>query len=318
MKIMIIFILVLLATVALSLGLIVLVRYGINYLVPKRKVKANSDWSKRKKVAFNTLATFVFFCLLFFGMVSPIYDTYGITESDEQIAFPDEDFLEDPKMFTFHAIDIDAAPEEVWKWLVQVGGTRAGWYSYDWAENLFGYGIYNSYDIREEWQSMEVGQILFYNKNGDCGFISHVEPNKYMTNRWDYRMNQYDLGMGYYPPTGETVKLRSVVMMPEFLVDPKFKISWTFYIKDYGNGKSRLLSRAHCDWNSNFINNTIISAMVPIMHSMMDLQMLREIKDCAEGRASDYTPTKLPKGINPKPTDYKTYRIPEGIILPDL
>lgn len=315
---MIIFILVLLATVALSLGLTILVWSGVKYLVSQEKIKTNIDWSRRKKVVFTSLSTFVFFCLLFFNIVSPIYDTYGSTAEDELIEYPDEDFLANPKMFTFHGIDIDASPEEVWKWIVQVGGSRAGWYSYDWAENFFGYGIYNSYEIREEWQSIEVGQLLFYNRNGDCGFYSHVEPNKYLTNRWDYRMNQYDLGEGYYPPTGETVKLRSVVMMPEILGDPKFQISWTFYIKDYGNGKCRLISRAHCDWNSNIITNTIISAMVPIMHAMMDLQMLHEVKDCAEGRASGYTPTKLPKGINPKPSDYKTYYLPEGVEILDL
>jgi len=319
MKIMILFISVLVATISISFGLTYLFWKGTKHLASNKFNNADiKNWSKRRKSILGIIVTFTFFCLLFFTIVSPIYDTYGTTEEDAQIEFPDEDFLANPKMFTFHAIDIDAAPEEIWKWIVQVGGSRAGWYSYDWAENFFGYGIYNSYDIREEWQSMDVGQILFYNRDGDCGFISHVEPNKYFTNRWDYRMNQYDLGTGYYAATGETVKLRSTVMMPEFLGDPKFKLSWTLYIKDYGNGKSRLLSRAHLDWDSNIINNTIMSSTVPIMHAMMDLQMLHEIKDCAEGRASDYKPTKLPEGINPKPSDYKTYSLPEDVRLFDL
>ena len=29
------------------------------------------------------------------------------------------------------AIDIDAAPAEVWPWLAQMGADRAGWYSFD-------------------------------------------------------------------------------------------------------------------------------------------------------------------------------------------
>ena len=34
-----------------------------------------------------------------------------------------------------HAITINATPESVWPWLVQMGSGRAGWYSYDWVDN---------------------------------------------------------------------------------------------------------------------------------------------------------------------------------------
>ena len=32
-------------------------------------------------------------------------------------------------------LTIDAAPTDVWPWLVQLGYDRAGWYSYDWIDN---------------------------------------------------------------------------------------------------------------------------------------------------------------------------------------
>jgi hypothetical protein len=34
------------------------------------------------------------------------------------------------------AVTIDAPPELVWPWLVQVGDRRAGFYSYDWIERF--------------------------------------------------------------------------------------------------------------------------------------------------------------------------------------
>jgi hypothetical protein len=34
-----------------------------------------------------------------------------------------------------HAITIDAPPEQVWPWIVQMGGSRAGWYSWDAIDN---------------------------------------------------------------------------------------------------------------------------------------------------------------------------------------
>src|SRR5215813_2834556 len=37
------------------------------------------------------------------------------------------------------AVTIDAAPEHIWPWLVQMGYRRGGLYSYDWLDRLFGY-----------------------------------------------------------------------------------------------------------------------------------------------------------------------------------
>ena len=34
------------------------------------------------------------------------------------------------------AVTVEARPEEIWPWLVQIGCKRAGWYSYDWIDNL--------------------------------------------------------------------------------------------------------------------------------------------------------------------------------------
>src|ERR1700737_849457 len=34
-----------------------------------------------------------------------------------------------------HAMTIAAPPDSVWRWLVQMGAGRAGWYSYDWIDN---------------------------------------------------------------------------------------------------------------------------------------------------------------------------------------
>jgi hypothetical protein len=34
------------------------------------------------------------------------------------------------------AITIDASPEEVWPWLVQMGSGRAGFYTHEWVERL--------------------------------------------------------------------------------------------------------------------------------------------------------------------------------------
>lgn len=294
MKIMIIFILVLITTVAISLVITYLSWSGIKRV--EQLQLSLATWSKRRKVVLGGLSTFAFFCLLFFGIVSPIYDDYGITDADRKIELPDENWIPNPKMSTFHAITIDASPEEVWKWAVQFGGGRAGAYSYYWAENLFGYNIYNTYELRDEWQSMDVGQLIIYTGHGDVGLVTDVDLNHYFVNRWDHELDNTNWPTVVYPSTGESVKLRPVVMMPEFFGNPKFKITWVFYLHELPDGKTRLLSRAHCTWDSNPLMNLIIAANVPIMHDMMDLEMLHQLKECAEGRASTYKNTELPKG----------------------
>lgn len=50
------------------------------------------------------------------------------------------------------AILIDATPEEIWPWLVQLGQERGGFYSYQWLENIFRARMKNTYDIKLNFQ----------------------------------------------------------------------------------------------------------------------------------------------------------------------
>lgn len=61
--------------------------------------------------------------------------------TDEEIArrLPGDELLPKAKLDSTHAITIQAPPEQVWPWLAQSGyGGRAGFYSYDVLEHLFG------------------------------------------------------------------------------------------------------------------------------------------------------------------------------------
>ena len=58
------------------------------------------------------------------------------------------------------AVSIDAPPEKVWPWLVQIGQDRAGFYSYTWLENLTLADIHNTFEIRPEWQGRKAKDIV--------------------------------------------------------------------------------------------------------------------------------------------------------------
>jgi len=50
-------------------------------------------------------------------------------------ALPGDDLLRADAPSTTRAITIDAPPEHVFPWLLQIGYGRGGWYSYDWIDN---------------------------------------------------------------------------------------------------------------------------------------------------------------------------------------
>ena len=55
---------------------------------------------------------------------------------------------------------MDAPAEQVWRWLVQIGQDRGGFYSYDWLENLAGCRLRSAEEVHEEWQHRQAGDPL--------------------------------------------------------------------------------------------------------------------------------------------------------------
>src|SRR5687767_14587951 len=68
--------------------------------------------------------------------VRPRQLTWGATEQEVGSPLPGDDLVPRPTFRATRAITINASPERVWPWLVQVGLGRAGWYSYDLLDNL--------------------------------------------------------------------------------------------------------------------------------------------------------------------------------------
>lgn len=50
--------------------------------------------------------------------------------------YPKQEMLDQNTWVMDQWIDLNATPDEVWPWLAQLGNGRAGWYSYDWIDNL--------------------------------------------------------------------------------------------------------------------------------------------------------------------------------------
>jgi hypothetical protein len=68
-------------------------------------------------------------------VVGPWQRRWGATEEEVRGAMPGDALLRADAPSTTRAIAIDASPEVVFPWLLQIGYGRGGWYSYDWIDN---------------------------------------------------------------------------------------------------------------------------------------------------------------------------------------
>src|SRR3954470_14903503 len=94
--------------------------------------------------------------------------TWGATRDEVARPLPGDELLDPADIVATRAIRIDAPPPAIWPWLVQMGPGRAGAYTYDWIENLFGLNMHSADRILPEWQHLAVGDLL-RNREGSPG-----------------------------------------------------------------------------------------------------------------------------------------------------
>jgi hypothetical protein len=90
-------------------------------------------------------------------LLRPWHRRWGATDAEVAAPMPGDDLLSQPQLRATRAITINAPPEQVWPWLVQVGCLRAGWYADDLLDNL---AHPSAQEVVPELQAFEVGQWL--------------------------------------------------------------------------------------------------------------------------------------------------------------
>ncbi len=88
------------------------------------------------------------------------YNRWGATDAEVAAAMPGDELVPDPLLGYTRAITIDAPPEDVWPWLVQMGQGRGGLYSYDGLENLVGCDIHSADRVLPDFQQLAAGDLI--------------------------------------------------------------------------------------------------------------------------------------------------------------
>lgn len=157
--------------------------------------------------------------------VRPRLLTWGATPQEATRSYPGDDLVPDAGSASTMATTLPAPPERVWPWLVQMGGDRGGWYSWD---RLDHYGEPSAERIVPEWQSLEEGQRLEVAPDGQTWFtVAVVEPNRTLVLRSDLKL-----------PSGHSVESWSGPL-PRAYLDG----IWGFHLRPSPGGGTRLVVR---------------------------------------------------------------------------
>jgi hypothetical protein len=82
----------------------------------------------------------------FAWVVRPWYVRWGATDAEVDAALPGDDYVPRPRTLTLttKAVTIQAGPEQIYPWLVQMGADKGGWYSHTFIEGLLNCPIVNA------------------------------------------------------------------------------------------------------------------------------------------------------------------------------
>jgi len=88
---------------------------------------------------FPTLFVILALAVLYWFPVRRWMARWGTAPSDLTRVMAGDGLIVDPTYSGTMALIVNARPEHIWPWLVQMGYQRGGLYSYDWLDRLFGF-----------------------------------------------------------------------------------------------------------------------------------------------------------------------------------
>jgi len=182
----------------------------------------------------------------------PWHRRWGTTPEERLIALPGDPLARDPSYELMHAVTIDAPPDVVWAWLVQIGQDRAGFYSYDWLERLFLADVHNVYEIRPQWQQRAAGD-----------FVRATPP--------DYLGGLFGADVGWRVAHVERQRVLVLEHWGAFVLEP------------IGTDRTRFMIRSSIGgadtpaWGA-----ALTFALFELPHFIMERKMMLTIKACAE------------------------------------
>jgi proline iminopeptidase len=202
--------------------------------------------------------------------VRPRLMRWGATDAEVTGGFPGAGLVPDGQRAATMAITIDAPPDQVWPWLVQLGGGRGGWYSWDRLDNG---GRPSATRVHPEWQDLAVGDyVKYWARNGpvDAWEVAALEPDRFLGLRGLRDLRGRQLDPGQPRPSAYTEGL------------------WGFLLNDLPSGRTRLVISGYQTlrprWLERFANYWLYIPAVWPMQARMLAVLKRNIERAASAR----------------------------------
>ena len=119
---------------------------------------------------------FILFLILFyFAWLREYQMNWGATDEEVNRYMAGDELVLGADLDATRAVEIEASPEQIWPWIVQMGYKRAGFYGFDKLDNG---GIPSAENLIPEYQDLQIGDSIPL--GGPYLQVVEMEPHKSM------------------------------------------------------------------------------------------------------------------------------------------
>jgi hypothetical protein len=185
--------------------------------------------------------------LFYFAWLREYQMNWGATAEDVSRYMAGDELQDNPEFDATRAVEIDAPPEKVWPWIVQMGYSKAGFYGFDKLDNG---GNPSAEQIIPEFQDLKVGDSIasgeYKGKLFNFLEVVEMEPNKSML--WVFVATPWEGG------------------------------TWSWGLYRIDNERTRLVSRLRKGYTINSRQDYVACAVIDVVEILMMRTTLLGIK----------------------------------------
>jgi hypothetical protein len=186
---------------------------------------------------------------------------WGVSEAEAAAPHVGDHLVPAPRWAWTHGVEIDAPTARVWRWVSQLGADRAGFYSYQWLENLAGCGLRNADAVHQEWE-LEQGDTLVLHPQIPPLAIVQLERGRHFV---------------AYAPADEAALAAG---------KPWAVASWLFELQALPQNRTRLISRYRIQCSEDLATRLALGpSLIEPIGFAMDRRMLLGIKQRVEAES---------------------------------
>ena len=213
-------------------------------------------------LAWFGIAVFVLF-VFYLAIAVPWMNRWGATDAEVAAQLPGDELVPVASAITNRAVTVNATPEQLYPWIVQLGVDRGGMYSVLFVENLMGLHVTNAETIHPEWQNLAVGDFVRFT------------PKEYALNP----------GPGLWVREMDAPNTMVACFGLETINPEPCTMTWQFVLTPQEDGSTRLLLRGRTAASGNgFLDAAGQVVTGPVF--IMEQRMLETLKERAESLAA--------------------------------